>query len=137
MTDETTRFEAYVFDAYGTLFDVHSAVYRHAGAIGPQHQTGPRLHGGEEEAPLDGVLAHLRAVRSARDHLAALDPGAHPGGAIAIEDDAVHHRGRGGDLDAGAHHAAPLSVGMGLDLDAVVLDDPFGRRARGRGDQKR
>lgn len=38
MTDETMRFEAYVFDAYGTLFDVHSAVYRHAGAIGPQHQ---------------------------------------------------------------------------------------------------
>lgn len=27
-----------VFDAYGTLFDVHSAVSRHAGAIGPQAQ---------------------------------------------------------------------------------------------------
>ena len=26
----------YVFDAYGTLFDVHSAVARHRGAIGPQ-----------------------------------------------------------------------------------------------------
>ncbi len=26
--------EAYVFDAYGTLFDVHSAVRRHAGRIG-------------------------------------------------------------------------------------------------------
>ena len=26
---------AYVFDAYGTLFDVHAAVRRHAGAIGP------------------------------------------------------------------------------------------------------
>ncbi|MCP1559128.1 UNVERIFIED_ORG: 2-haloacid dehalogenase [Methylobacterium sp. SuP10 SLI 274] len=25
-----------VFDAYGTLFDVHSAVARHAGALGPQ-----------------------------------------------------------------------------------------------------
>ncbi|MGQ7793794.1 haloacid dehalogenase type II [Faunimonas sp. B44] len=25
----------YVFDAYGTLFDVHSAVRRHAGAVGP------------------------------------------------------------------------------------------------------
>lgn len=31
---------AYVFDAYGTLFDVHAAVRRHATAIGPQ---GPAL----------------------------------------------------------------------------------------------
>lgn len=29
---------AYVFDAYGTLFDVHAAVRRHAGEIGPQGQ---------------------------------------------------------------------------------------------------
>jgi 2-haloacid dehalogenase len=29
---------AYVFDAYGTLFDVHAAVRRHAGAIGPDGQ---------------------------------------------------------------------------------------------------
>lgn len=29
---------AYVFDAYGTLFDVHAAVRRHAGAIGPDAQ---------------------------------------------------------------------------------------------------
>jgi 2-haloacid dehalogenase len=29
---------AYVFDAYGTLFDVHAAVRRHAEAIGPQGQ---------------------------------------------------------------------------------------------------
>lgn len=28
--------QAYVFDAYGTLFDVHAAVRRHAEAIGPQ-----------------------------------------------------------------------------------------------------
>jgi 2-haloacid dehalogenase len=28
----------YVFDAYGTLFDVHSAVRRHAAAIGPDGQ---------------------------------------------------------------------------------------------------
>ena len=28
--------KAYVFDAYGTLFDVHSAVARHRDAIGPQ-----------------------------------------------------------------------------------------------------
>lgn len=28
--------DVYVFDAYGTLFDVHSAVARHAGEIGPQ-----------------------------------------------------------------------------------------------------
>lgn len=27
--------QAYVFDAYGTLFDVHAAVRRHATAIGP------------------------------------------------------------------------------------------------------
>ena len=26
----------YVFDAYGTLFDVHAAVRRHAEAIGPE-----------------------------------------------------------------------------------------------------
>lgn len=31
---------AYVFDAYGTLFDVHAAVRRHAQAIGPD---GPQL----------------------------------------------------------------------------------------------
>ena len=30
---------AYVFDAYGTLFDVHAAVRRHASAIGPDGQT--------------------------------------------------------------------------------------------------
>jgi 2-haloacid dehalogenase len=29
---------AYVFDAYGTLFDVHAAVRRHAGAFGPDGQ---------------------------------------------------------------------------------------------------
>jgi 2-haloacid dehalogenase len=29
------RHSAYVFDAYGTLFDVHAAVRRHAGAVGP------------------------------------------------------------------------------------------------------
>lgn len=32
------RFSAFVFDAYGTLFDVHSAVRRHAGEIGPEGQ---------------------------------------------------------------------------------------------------
>ena len=32
------RCSAYVFDAYGTLFDVHSAVRRHAKAIGPDGQ---------------------------------------------------------------------------------------------------
>lgn len=30
---------AYVFDAYGTLFDVHAAVRRHAAEIGPDGQT--------------------------------------------------------------------------------------------------
>jgi 2-haloacid dehalogenase len=29
-------FRAFVFDAYGTLFDVHAAVRRHAAAIGPE-----------------------------------------------------------------------------------------------------
>ena len=28
--------DAFVFDAYGTLFDVHSAVARHAQAVGPE-----------------------------------------------------------------------------------------------------
>jgi 2-haloacid dehalogenase len=32
------RRAAYVFDAYGTLFDVHAAVRRHAGEIGPDGQ---------------------------------------------------------------------------------------------------
>ncbi|AWN45095.1 haloacid dehalogenase type II [Methylobacterium terrae] len=32
------RADAVVFDAYGTLLDVHSAVQRHAGAIGPEAQ---------------------------------------------------------------------------------------------------
>lgn len=31
-------FSAFAFDAYGTLFDVHSAVRRHAGEIGPDGQ---------------------------------------------------------------------------------------------------
>ncbi len=31
-----TPYPAYVFDAYGTLFDVHSAVARHRGAVGPK-----------------------------------------------------------------------------------------------------
>lgn len=47
MTDETASnalgaseagARAYVFDAYGTLFDVHAAVRRHATAIGPTAQ---------------------------------------------------------------------------------------------------
>jgi 2-haloacid dehalogenase len=29
-------YSVYVFDAYGTLFDVHSAVARHRGAVGPK-----------------------------------------------------------------------------------------------------
>src|SRR3990170_8967372 len=33
------RHSAYVFDAYGTLFDVHAAVRRYAGAIGPDGPT--------------------------------------------------------------------------------------------------
>lgn len=33
------KHSAYVFDAYGTLFDVHAAVRRHAGEIGPDGQT--------------------------------------------------------------------------------------------------
>ncbi|HQF31526.1 MAG TPA: haloacid dehalogenase type II, partial [Hyphomicrobiales bacterium] len=33
-------YSAYVFDAYGTLFDVHAAVRRHAEAVGPD---GPLL----------------------------------------------------------------------------------------------
>ncbi len=32
------RFGAYVFDAYGTLFDVHAAVRKHADRIGPDGQ---------------------------------------------------------------------------------------------------
>ncbi|WP_292136135.1 HAD-IA family hydrolase, partial [Mesorhizobium sp.] len=32
------QYAAYVFDAYGTLFDVHAAVRRHADRIGPDGQ---------------------------------------------------------------------------------------------------
>ncbi len=32
------RYPAFVFDAYGTLFDVHAAVRRHAGDVGPEGQ---------------------------------------------------------------------------------------------------
>ncbi|MBN9076899.1 MAG: haloacid dehalogenase, type II [Rhizobiales bacterium 65-79] len=32
------RYSAFVFDAYGTLFDVHAAVRRHADAVGPDGQ---------------------------------------------------------------------------------------------------
>lgn len=32
------RHSAYVFDAYGTLFDVHAAVRRHAARLGPEGQ---------------------------------------------------------------------------------------------------
>jgi 2-haloacid dehalogenase len=35
--------EACVFDAYGTLFDVHSAVARHAASLGPQAESISRL----------------------------------------------------------------------------------------------
>jgi len=35
----STPIKAYVFDAYGTLFDVHSAVMRHEGEIGPQAES--------------------------------------------------------------------------------------------------
>jgi 2-haloacid dehalogenase len=36
MSDSVTRPPAFAFDAYGTLFDVHSAIRRHAEAIGPE-----------------------------------------------------------------------------------------------------
>jgi 2-haloacid dehalogenase len=39
----SARVEACVFDAYGTLFDVHSAVARHAAAVGPQAEAVSRL----------------------------------------------------------------------------------------------
>jgi len=37
------QYSAYVFDAYGTLFDVHAAVRRHAGQIGPDGQLLSRI----------------------------------------------------------------------------------------------
>ena len=38
-----SHYRAYVFDAYGTLFDVHAAVRQHADAIGPQAETLTKL----------------------------------------------------------------------------------------------
>ncbi len=38
-----TAVEVCMFDAYGTLFDVHSAMARHAGDIGPHHEAVSRL----------------------------------------------------------------------------------------------
>jgi 2-haloacid dehalogenase len=37
-SETAMRYSAYVFDAYGTLFDVHAAVRRYAGEIGPDGQ---------------------------------------------------------------------------------------------------
>ncbi len=39
----TSRIRVCVFDAYGTLFDVHSAVARHAGAVGPKAEDVSKL----------------------------------------------------------------------------------------------
>ncbi|WP_448189027.1 haloacid dehalogenase type II [Azospirillum sp. sgz301742] len=39
---------AYVFDAYGTLFDVHSAASRHAAAVGPQWERLAELWRGKQ-----------------------------------------------------------------------------------------
>jgi 2-haloacid dehalogenase len=36
--ERTMRYRAFVFDAYGTLFDVHAAVRRYAGDVGPDGQ---------------------------------------------------------------------------------------------------
>ena len=44
---------AYVFDAYGTLFDVHAAVRRHAGAMGPDGQAFP-ISGGPSSWNIPG-----------------------------------------------------------------------------------
>lgn len=38
MENAAMRHAAYIFDAYGTLFDVHAAVRRHAADIGPDGQ---------------------------------------------------------------------------------------------------
>ena len=35
-SDVLARARAFVFDAYGTIFDVHSAVVRHSAAVGPE-----------------------------------------------------------------------------------------------------
>lgn len=38
MQTRSSSYSAFVFDAYGTLFDVHAAVRRHAAGIGPDGQ---------------------------------------------------------------------------------------------------
>ena len=38
MPSGTTRIRAAVFDAYGTIFDVHAAMQRHAARLGPDWQ---------------------------------------------------------------------------------------------------
>jgi FMN phosphatase YigB (HAD superfamily) len=72
-----SRPRALVFDAYGTLFDVHAPVRRHAEAVGPEAD---RLRGplaGVHAAPLPGDDQALFLERPHR----LLDR--HPGDAIA------------------------------------------------------
>ena len=49
------RYSTYVFDAYGTLFDVHAAVRRHAGDIGPEGQLFSEI-GGQSSSNIPGSV---------------------------------------------------------------------------------
>lgn len=73
---------AYVFDAYGTLFDVHSAVRRHAARIGPDGQQLSELWRTKQleyswTRALMGAYADFRALtEEALDHAFARVPSA-------------------------------------------------------------
>ncbi|WP_132255877.1 haloacid dehalogenase type II [Methylobacterium segetis] len=140
-----------VFDAYGTLFDVHSAVQRHAGAVGPE--AGPlseawrtkqleyswvyglmgryRSFWSLTEAALDYALArHPGVDRRLRGRLldAYRDLDAYP--EVPATLDALRARGLATAIlsngDTAMLERAVASAGLGRHLDATLSVDPAG-----------
>lgn len=78
------RHSAYVFDAYGTLFDVHAAVRRHAAAIGPDGQAISDLWRAKQleyswvRSLADAYLDFWELTKLALDHAFARYPSADP-----------------------------------------------------------
>jgi 2-haloacid dehalogenase len=75
---------AYVFDAYGTLFDVHAAVRRHAGEIGPAGQALSELWRAKQleyswvRALMGSYLDFWQLTEQALDHAMARQPDVDP-----------------------------------------------------------
>lgn len=79
------RYSAYVFDAYGTLFDIHAAVRRHAGAVGPDGQLLSEIWRAKQleyswVRTLAGAYADFwQLTEQALDYALQSVPSAHPG----------------------------------------------------------